>query len=168
MSPRPYAEPFTEDQAVGAGWQEVLEGGTVPAGTEFVHVTPGEYIEHIVAVTFRLVTAVAVATRLPVVSFEDHAGVPFAFVPSPSTQVASLTVDYSFAVHANQQAAAVGRAAGGLPDLYLEAGQQVAIRVAAIAGADELRRVRVVVDRYPSSVVRARRRQRRRGELHSP
>jgi hypothetical protein len=120
------------------------------AGGGFTFHPAGAVVTEIVAVTFRLVTAVAVANRIPFVEWRTSDGIPFAISGAPFAQAASLTTDYSFAVDSAQfGAAGAARVGGPLPRLLLDNTTTVVLGVTAVAAADQVSRVALAVREWP-------------------
>lgn len=107
-------------------------------------------MQQLVAVTFRLVTSAAVATRVPIVSVTDGAGVAIIVCPAGKSTAAGLTTDYTFAVGLGEwDIASTTQAAGPLPPLPLGDGDSITITVSAIDVGDQISRVRVVLLQSP-------------------
>jgi hypothetical protein len=120
------------------------------AGGGFTFRPAGAVVTEIVAVTFRLVTAVAVANRIPAVEWRTSDGIPFALVGAPFAQAANLTTDYSFAADSAQfGAASAARVGGPLPCLHLDNTMTVVIGVTAVAVGDQMSRVALAVREWP-------------------
>lgn len=120
------------------------------AGNGVTVAVPGSETQQLLAVSFRLVTSAAVATRRPAVSVTDGTGTQLAAVASSTTSAASLTTDYSFAVGVGNAAGASGASASeSLPPLPLESGDSVVISVASIDAGDQISRVRVTLLQEP-------------------
>jgi hypothetical protein len=120
------------------------------AGGGFTFLPAGAVVTEILAVTFRLVTAVAVANRRPFVEWRTSDGIPFALAGAPVSQAASLTADYCFAVDTAQFGAANALVVGGpLPRLELDNTTTVVVGVTAVAGADQVSRVALAVREWP-------------------
>jgi hypothetical protein len=120
------------------------------AGGGFTFHPAGAVVTEILAVTFRLVTAVAVANRIPFVEWRTSDGIPFAIAGAPFAQAASLTSDYSFSVGAMQfGASGAARVGGPLPRLLLDNTVTVVVGVTAVAAADQVSRVALAVREWP-------------------
>lgn len=125
---------------------EPVDLGDPPAGQGFAYQPATAAGELVQAVTFQLVTAVAVANRHVVVAVLDDRGAALAAVATPFVNTASHTTLYSFVAGQQQfganDAAHIG---GGLPGFALSRNFKLAVTVDAIAGADQISAVRLVV-----------------------
>ncbi len=118
--------------------------GSPAAGLGFEYEPAGHGPARVLAVTFQLVTAVAVAARAPVVSFLDGSGNAVAQVAAPFTQAASFTCLYSFTVGGVQYGANNAAHIGGpLPKLTIDSRITLAVTVAAVQAADQISKVRL-------------------------
>lgn len=136
----------------GAAKRTVIAAPQPAPGAGVTVAVPESECQMLVAVTFRLVTSAAIATRVPIVSVLDGSGVAVAACPSGKSTAATLTTDYSFLVGVGEwDAASTTNAAGPLPPLMLDAGDSITITVSAIDAGDQLSRVRVVLLQEPVS-----------------
>lgn len=101
------------------------------------------------AVTFELVTAAAVANRIPFVAFVDPTGEIAACTAAPFTLAAAHTALYSFFVGGAQYGANNAEHIGGpLPALCVDDHMVLEVAVDAIAAADQIGNVRLYVQPY--------------------
>jgi len=130
--------------------RSVIAPGQVAAGTGVTVTFPESEWQQLVAVSFRLVTSAAVATRRPAVAITDGSGVTLVTVPSSITSAASLTTDFSFAFGVGASSGASGTSVSeSLPPLPIAEGDSLVISVAAIDVADQISRVRITLLQRP-------------------
>lgn len=128
----------------------MLAPGITGAGTGVSVTLPESELQQVIAVSFRLVTSAVVATRVPRVTLTDGSGVLLASSVTGTTSAASLTTDYTFALHGGPWTGASGAVTSGpLFDVIAAEGDAIGIAVAAIDVGDVLSRVRITLLQQP-------------------
>lgn len=119
------------------------------AGGGFTYAPPEAVRFKVAAVSFQLVTAVAVATRLVSLDLLDGASNIIGRFSAGFTQSASKTSVYTFAAGINEYGANDAAAIGApLPDLWLPDGSSIAVNVGAVQAADQVSAVVVTLRQY--------------------
>lgn len=134
------------------GWPTVVPGDQPAAGAEFFLTNPGRFGWLLRALSFRFVASAAVANRFLSVEYDLGAtGTMFVCHPAEAAQAAGSTVAYSFQADRGEGSGVVNSKAALplLPHLF-EPGQRLAIRVANIDVGDQLDRVQMLFDVYPT------------------
>lgn len=129
-------------------WQgEPITVGSPAAGLGFTYTVPGSEVQRVMGVSFVLVNAVAVASRIPRVEYVDGSGTVFFAVAAPFVTTSGKTARFNFGVGLNQfgadDAAQIG---AGLPPFTLTAGNSVRVAVTAINASDQISGVHVFVE----------------------
>lgn len=119
------------------------------AGNATITFKVSDFWQVIYAVSFKLVTGVGVANRVPVLSWSNDPAAPFCQAASPVAQTASNTTRYTFA----HDVAASGVANGAAvivptPLFLLTPGESLSLSVTAGAAGDALSLVRLRRQRY--------------------
>jgi hypothetical protein len=141
------AGPFSFAQ----GWPTSLAGDTPAAGAGFTLAQPGRYGWQLIAVTFRLVTSAAVANRFVSVDYDHGQSVVFMRHPFSQAVTAGTTAVFSFqAGRGSSDWNANNDAALPLTPYFFQPGERLQIAVANIDVADQIDRVRMLFNRYPS------------------
>jgi hypothetical protein len=121
---------------------------TAPAaGADWQLVVPGDKVWEPISVVFRLVTAAVAATRVPQLAFTDGT-TTWGFVNADTTQIISLTRDYSFMANFNPAGTAVNgtRIAGAMPAIVLPGGYTIGTLTEALDPADQYSNIFVTVE----------------------
>lgn len=121
------------------------------AGQPALYEVGGTYWERLVTVSFRLVAAGAAANRVARVTILDQDSRIVALHRAPFQIVATNTADFTFGVGL-QQAGAVSAPSMNAPlaSLFMQPGWSVAITADAIQAADQLSRVLIYRERFPT------------------
>lgn len=137
--------------AVGRGYPQIKAVASPAAGAGFAYPLTGSGIENVQAVAFRIVTSAAVANRFCILDVLDGDGAVVASSVAGAAIVASSTVTVSFwQAPAPLSGPNGGRLVVPLPDLILIGGLSLSVSVAAIDAGDQIDRIRVFTETFPS------------------
>lgn len=143
-------EPFS----YGRGWPEVVRGAQPAAGTSFSLTIAGALAARLLSLSYRLVTDANAANRAVTIDYDDGNGGLFAREGAGVVQLAATTQDY-----AGQYRRAVAEWAANtlvfhpVPQGVLLQGQKLQINVSNIQAGDQLSRIMLRFDRFPSDAL---------------
>lgn len=138
------------------GWQDTFRIPDPAAGAGVVaRVIPGVAWERLSLAKVRLVTDAVVGNRFVLAEFLDGDGQVVHSVPASGAVPASTTIDCWVAVGGAQAAGTAGNSNAPIPDLILPSGWTFQFQVFGMDAADQLSNARIVVQRFPTSAVRA-------------
>ena len=134
---------------VRVGLPELVYGDTPAANTDFTYTIQGQYLQRVVSVFCRLVADANVASREVVVSYEDQGGNRFGLAGINTAVTANNTGDYAFSVLNMEAIATVDSSAlVPLPGFLMLPTQRVKIHLVNGQAADQLSRIRLVVEKF--------------------
>jgi hypothetical protein len=143
-------EPFS----YGRGWAEVVRGDQPAAGASFSLTIAGVFAARLLALTYRLVTDANPANRAVTLDYDDGNGSLFAREGAGLVVTASTTQDF-----AGQHRRGVAEWAANtivfhpVPAVILHQGQKLQLNVANIQAGDQLSRIVLRLERFPSDVL---------------
>jgi hypothetical protein len=117
--------------------QRVVPIASPAAGADFTITTPGESTWSVLSIAATLTTSAVVANRVPVLRMTDGSSVLWR-VPALVAVTASLTTQVSWVAELGYQQAALsgGALTVGLPPMYLQPGNIVALTTSALDVGD--------------------------------
>jgi hypothetical protein len=133
------------------GWPELVTGSTPAAGSGFTLTNPGQFGWLLTCATFRLVTDANVANRFVTLDYDDGNGVIFCRNTFPQAVTASTTAVFSFqADRGSSDWSANNDASLPLKAHFFEPGQKVQVNIANVQAGDQIDRIRLIMERFPS------------------
>jgi hypothetical protein len=134
------------------GWTEVVYGDKPPVAGGFSKTNPGRLGWKLVGVAFRLVTDGNAANRFVAVTLDDGSGIIYSRNCFAQAVTASTTALLSF--QAGRGAAdwnANNEASLPLQPVFMAPGHVLAIALTNAQAGDQLDRIAIMFERYPSS-----------------
>lgn len=142
-------EPFS----YGRGFEEIQYGTQPAAGASFSLTVPGAFDTRLLSITYRLVTDANAANRAVTVDYDDGNGQLFAREGAGLVVTANTTQDFAGNVGRGvAEWAANTIVFHPLAESILEGGQKIQINVANIQVGDQLSRIVLKLERFPSGV----------------
>ncbi len=131
----------------GNGGAAVISVANPGAGLNFTHTVPADVIFMVRSVSFRLVTAVAVATRRAIIILDDGS-VLIQHVVASNTQAASLTYDYTISNIGYAETLLSSRVSLSFGVVRLPAGCRIRSAIENMQAADVISNIRITGDRW--------------------
>jgi hypothetical protein len=149
------AAPITEEVlnpfAYGRGFLELIEPANPAAGANFAITQDGRYISRLIAATFTLTTSAAVASRFVTVDYADGNGNVAISNGAAVTVLAGSTQVFSFNMARGTSEWNTGTSVFcPLFDFMLEPGRIVQINVLNRDAADQLSKIVLSFERFPT------------------
>jgi hypothetical protein len=143
-----YSEPY-QPQKGGEYWQDRLTTPDPAAGNEWHHTCPGNYIEEILLVRFRLVTSAVVANRDPFLQILDQNGSEVWAIPPSQHQAAGATSIYSYSSSTGASAPFLtNRSAYAMTRIYLFPQWSIGTVTALIDVGDQYSQIAILCNRW--------------------